>query len=187
LEGTSTQFNFFHRARFFQAFFGRTIGPHVVFAILAHTTFLRNGTSRTGQLRALHFAEEARKMLDYCLDIGLQDATLVQTALLLVAFEFQPHIHQNLARATAALGYMETCSRVCAAVWGAQKAGASRSGDKPTTHDDPFSSTITICHEELGRMCCALSQLAANSTVWRHLSDQPALELPTADPTKVSW
>lgn len=91
-------------------------------------------------------------MLDYCLDIGLQDSTLVQTALLLVAFEFQPHIHQNLARATAALGYMETCSRVCATVW-AQSGLTSRKDSAP--HQKASSATQTICHEELRRMRCA--------------------------------
>jgi hypothetical protein len=125
-------------------------------------------------------------MLDYCLDIGLQDSTLMHTALLLVAFEFQPHIHQNLARATAALGYMETCARVCSSAWA---QNASRPMTEPWSDarglEDP-SATHTIKQEELRRMCWTLSQMAAYSPLWRHLSDQQSLQLPTADPTKVS-
>lgn len=62
--------NFFHRSLFFKEFFSKSLAPHIVFAILAHTTFLQAGKTRTGQLRALQFAEEARKMLDHCLESG---------------------------------------------------------------------------------------------------------------------
>lgn len=177
LKETAPFCNSFHRGRFFQAYFARALGPHAVFAILAHTTLLQDGTSRIGQLRALHFADEARKMIDYCLDIGLQDATMVQTALLLVALEFQPHIHQNMTRASAALSYMETCIRFCAKLWPMATSDA-----EPAT----AAPTHAIRQEELLRMCWALSQLAASCTVWRLLSDQPVLDIPTADPTKVS-
>lgn len=169
-------FNFFHRALFFKSFFAQEFGAHVVFAIMAHMTFLREGTTTTGQLRALHFAEEARKMVDYCLAANDRDPTLAQTALLLVAFEFQPHMQQNLARATAAFGFMETCARTCLPYWA--QAATDRG---PTSANSPAA----IRREEMRQMCWALSHLAANSAIWRHLVGQPPLCLSSADPVKV--
>lgn len=177
--------NFFHRSLFFKEFFSKSLAPHIVFAILAHTTFLQAGKTRTGQVRALQFAEEARKMLDHCLESGPKEPNLAQTALLLVAFEFQPHIHQNIARATAALSYMETCAQACLNSW--PRHLKMPLGQVVNDSQNARSTSITaIRQEELRRMSWTLSQLATSSTIWRLLGDKSVINLASADPTRVS-
>ncbi|GMK55239.1 hypothetical protein CspeluHIS016_0202950 [Cutaneotrichosporon spelunceum] len=168
-------FNFFHRGLFFESFFARDMGAHVVYAILAHMTFLGEGQTEAGSKRALCFAEEARSLVTYCLTAGYFEPTLVQTALLLVAFEFQPHTWQNLGRVASALGFLEGCAKACLPCWSA-----------PTTTDLPPQTALTsgIRREEMRQMCWTLSHLAANSTIWRHLVGQPPLSLASADPAK---
>lgn len=173
-------FNFFHRGLFFQSFFGGELGAHVVFGVMAHMTLLRAGMTKTGQLRALHFAEEARRMVNYCLTANNRDPTLAQTALLLVAFEFLPHIHQNLARTTAALGFMEACARSCLPYW-----STSADSSAVTDRSAAAARTSSIRREEMRQMCWTLSHLAASSTIWRHLVAQPPLYLSSADHVKV--
>ncbi|BEJ16347.1 hypothetical protein CspHIS471_0509520 [Cutaneotrichosporon sp. HIS471] len=168
-------FSFFHRGLFFKSFFAQDMGAHVVYAVLAHMTFLGEGHTEAGRKRALCFAEEARSMVAHCLTAGYYEPTLVQTALLLVAFEFQPHTWQNLGRVASALGFMEGCAKACLPYW---------SG--PTTTDLPPQAALTsgIRKEEMRQMCWTLSHLAANSTIWRHLVGQPPLSLASADPEK---
>lgn len=132
---------------------------------MAHATFLKERT-RAGQLRSLQFAEHARKMLDVSLELGDTHPSLSQTAVLLAALEFQPHIHRNLARATAALGYIETCAKVCR---------------------QPQTTYSTIRREEMRKMCWTLTHLAANVTIWRHLTNRPVLGLSSADPAKFEY
>jgi hypothetical protein len=115
-------------------------------------------------------------MVTYCLTANYYEPTLAQTALLLVAFEFQPHTWQNLSRVASALGFMEGCAKACLPYWSA-----------PTTTDlTPTAAVISgIRREEMRQMCWTLSHLAANSTIWRHLVRQPPLCLASADPAKV--
>lgn len=175
-------FNFFHRGLFFKSFFTQEMGAHVVYAIMSHMIFLREGNTKTGQVRARHFAEEAGRMIEYCLNHNHPEPTLAQTALLLVAFEFQPHIQQNLSHATTALGFMEACARTCLPYW-------SSSRDSSATKKKPWlaaETTSGIRQEEMRQMCWTLSHLAANSTIWRHFVGQPPLCLSSADPAKAS-
>lgn len=171
-------FNFFHRGLFFKSFFAQDMGAHVVYGVMAHMTFLREGHTEGGRKRALSFAEEAHRQVTYCLTAGYYEPTLAQTALLLVAFEFQPHTWQNLSRVASALGFMEGCAKACLSYWSA-----------PTATDLPTTAAVTsgIRREEMRQMCWTLSHLAANSTIWRHLVCQPPLCLASADPAKVRW
>lgn len=181
MSDTSLWYNFFHRGLFLQSLFTRTLAPHTVCAVLAHTTLLKDGHTRTGQLRALHFAAEARTMLSICLNRRVIDPSMVQTSVLLVAFEFQPHIRQNLARATAALAFSETCATVARDSWG-------RHLKRPVSSvaGSPNEDVSAIRQEELRQMCWTLSQLSTSMTIWRLLTGQPPINLATADPTRVS-
>lgn len=152
------------------------MGAHVVYGVMAHMTFLREGHTEEGRKRALAFAGEAHRMVTYCITASYYEPTLAQTALLLVAFEFQPHTWQNLSRVASALGFMEGCAKACLPYW-----------STPTTMDlAPTAAAISgIRREEMRQMCWTLSHLAANSTIWRHLVRQPPLCLASADPAKV--
>lgn len=191
LENRNLWFNFFHQGLFFEGFFSRQLGPPVVLAILSHTTFIQDGCTREGQLRALHYAEQARKAIDEYLVQGYRDPGLAQAALLLVAFEFQPHGHQNLARAAAAMGLMDTCAQACITFWDEGDLARVRAskfhhhlGRRPSVEPEKVTP-LSIRQQEVLRMRWTLSQLAANACVWRQLTGQPPLDMISADPTKV--
>ncbi|KLT45424.1 hypothetical protein CC85DRAFT_134362 [Cutaneotrichosporon oleaginosum] len=168
-------FNFFHRGLFFKSFFAQDMGAHIVYGVMAHMMLLREGHTEDGRKRALSFATEAHRMVTYSLTAGYYEPSLAQTALLLVAFEFQPHAWQNPSRVVSALGFMEGCAKTCLPYWSAPA----------TAHLTPTAAAIcAIRREEMRQMCWTLSHLAANSTIWRHLARQPPLCLASADPAK---
>ncbi|KAL1411432.1 hypothetical protein Q8F55_002388 [Vanrija albida] len=192
LENRNLWFNFFHQGLFFEAFFSRQLGPHVILAILAHTTFIQDGRTRVGQLRALHYAEQASKAIDQYLMEGYRDPALAQAALLLVAFEFQPHAHQNLARAAAAMGLMDTCAKACITIWEAGDLARPRQSaihwplelERGQSTEQGTVAPLSIRQQEILRMRWTLSQLAADACVWRRMMGQPPLDMISADPTK---
>ncbi|WOO81162.1 uncharacterized protein LOC62_03G004693 [Vanrija pseudolonga] len=190
LENRNLWFNFFYQGLFFEGFFSRQLGPPVVLAILSHTTFIQDGRTREGQLRALHYAEQASKAIDQYLVQGYRDPGLAQAALLLVAFEFQPHGHQNHARAAAAMGLMDTCAQACITFWDEGDLARVRpskfhhpQGRQPSVEPEKITP-LSIRQQEVLRMRWTLSQLAANACVWRQLTGQPPLDMISADPTK---
>lgn len=128
--------------------------------MLAHTTLFTEGESKRGQLRALYFAQEARRQIDTCLTAGGREMALVQTSVLLAAFEFQPHVSQNLSRAIAAWSFVESCATSC--IPEAQEP--PEEGAKGTT--------AAIEAAELRRLDWTFSQLSASLTIWDCLLDK---------------
>lgn len=156
-------FNFFHQGLFFRNLIAQRTPPHVLCAVLAHTTLFTEGETKRGQLRALHFAHEARRQIDACLTAGARDIALVQTSVLLAAFEFQPHLQQNLSRAIAAWSFVESCATRC----------IPETLTAPPNADGAVSgTTAAIEAAELRRLDWTFSQLSASLTIWDCLLDK---------------
>ncbi|RXK37089.1 hypothetical protein M231_05677 [Tremella mesenterica] len=81
--------------------------------MLAHVTLIQEGNTLPGQLRALDFADEARRITDYCLQSGSREPAHAQAAIILGVYEMHPHSHHSAARLNAALVYMDSCLRAC--------------------------------------------------------------------------
>ncbi|WVQ80931.1 hypothetical protein IAT38_003038 [Cryptococcus sp. DSM 104549] len=100
--------NFLQPDVFFHSlFFGATsdssifrlrAAPHMLLAILAHVTLLRDGHTREGQRRAFLFAAEALSLISYCMHAGSQDPSLSAAGLILTVLEIQPHVEHLLDR-----------------------------------------------------------------------------------------
>lgn len=84
--------------------------------MLAHVTFLRSYSKAdppAEQDRALRFVEEARGIIDYSIVAGSKDPSLVQAAIILAVFEYQPHKTHDGKRSENALKYLDACGRLC--------------------------------------------------------------------------
>lgn len=149
-------FNFFHQGRFFANLASQRTAPHILFCVLAHVTLFTEGNAKGGQLRALYYAQEARKMIDCSLKMGCREIALVQSAVLLAAFELQPHVHQSLSRAIAAWSFVESCASICIPPF--------VEGERTSTADLMESAAIEAA--ELRRLDWTFSQLSASLTIW---------------------
>ncbi|KAL7421660.1 hypothetical protein Q5752_003429 [Cryptotrichosporon argae] len=88
--------------------------PHLVFAFLAHVTFLDEGRGDIGgQTRALQYALDAHRMIAHQLVAGSKCPTLAQAALLLATFEAFPSVWYSMSRSAAAVIYADDCIRAC--------------------------------------------------------------------------
>lgn len=130
-------------------------------AVLAHTTLFTEGSGKRGQLRALYFAQEARRQIDASLTAGARGVALVQTSVLLAAFEFQPHVHQNLSRAIAAWSFVESCATTCIP----ESAPEADAGGEA-------AATAAVEAAEMRRLDWTFSQLSASLTIWDCLLDK---------------
>ncbi|EJT45856.1 hypothetical protein A1Q1_05662 [Trichosporon asahii var. asahii CBS 2479] len=96
----------------------------------------------------------------------LKDYTLPQLTqichlfVLLAAFEFQPHVHQNLSRAIAAWSFVESCATSCIP----ESQEPPEGGAKGTT--------AAIEAAEMRRLDWTFSQLSASLTIWDCLLDK---------------
>ncbi|WVQ80932.1 hypothetical protein IAT38_003039 [Cryptococcus sp. DSM 104549] len=98
--------NLFFQSLFFRGEPGSSVfrlraAPHILLAILAHVTLLREGQTLEGQHRAFMFADEALSLISYCMHAGSRDPSLFATCLILTTFESQPHVYHSLDRVTS--------------------------------------------------------------------------------------
>ncbi|WVQ80933.1 hypothetical protein IAT38_003040 [Cryptococcus sp. DSM 104549] len=81
--------------------------PHILLAILAHVTLLREGQTLEGQQRAFMFVAEALSLISYCLHAGSQDPSLFAAGLILTTVESQPHAYHSPDRVTSFLRLLD--------------------------------------------------------------------------------
>lgn len=109
--------NFFNRRTFFRSMFSAdarlSLAPHVVLAMLAQVTLSRDVHDPMSGLQSLLFAQEARNIVEYCLNSGSRDPTLAQAALVLGVYEMLPNPRHSQERSEAAQLLIDACVRAC--------------------------------------------------------------------------
>lgn len=177
--------------------------------MMAFATLCRWSREYDAQLRALRYAEEANKVIEYTLIAGSKDPTIAQAALVLVLFELLPHAMHSVARMGAAMIHLDACGMACFAIK-ADETNASVSSDlfdlprtrqianlpasqvwraKKHRHEPIWCSSWTttdVKREEMRRMCWTASSLAANFSLFRIISKKRPLPLGIANIKNVS-